>query len=126
MNIQCPVSLGELVDKISILKIKTKMIDDKKKVELAQNEHDQLMTSLSALKLDGIESYLDELESVNTELWKIEDDIREEERNSRFGEVFVELARSVYRTNDRRFAVKNRINDFYGSGIKEVKSYEEY
>jgi hypothetical protein len=126
MIIQCPVSLGELVDKISILKIKTIMIKDKAKVDHAMNEYNHLMKTLSDLKLEGVDSYVNELIEINTELWKIEDDIREEERKKDFSSVFIDLARSVYRTNDRRFAVKNRINDFYGSGLKEVKSYEEY
>jgi hypothetical protein len=126
MIINCPVSLGELVDKISILRIKMKNIKDHQKVKLAKTEHDQLMTTLSDLSLKDIDSYLNELIEVNSQLWVIEDDIREEERKKDFGEKFISLSRSVYRTNDRRFAVKNRINDFYGSGLKEVKSYEEY
>ena len=126
MIINCPISLGELVDKISILKIKIKNISDENKVNLAKVEHDQLMKTLDELSLKEVSIYLDELIVINSELWIIEDDIREEERKKDFGEKFILLSRSVYRTNDRRFEVKNRINDFYGSGIKEVKSYEEY
>lgn len=126
MIINCPVSLGELVDKISILRIKMKKISDDEKVALAKTEHDHLMETLEKLSLDDITNYLNELIEINSELWIIEDDIREEERKKDFSEKFISLSRSVYRTNDRRFAVKNRINDFYGSGIKEVKSYEDY
>ncbi|WP_127715012.1 DUF6165 family protein [Halobacteriovorax sp. HLS] len=126
MIIKCSVSLGELVDKISILRIKMLNIKDAQKVSLAKNEYDELMSTLDKLSLDGIDSFLEELVSVNSELWKIEDDIREQERAKDFGEKFIELARAVYVTNDRRFAVKNRINNQFGSGIKEVKSYEEY
>ncbi|OUR96303.1 hypothetical protein A9Q84_08065 [Halobacteriovorax marinus] len=126
MNISCPVSLGELVDKISILKIKTKNINDVTKVAYAQNEFDLLMEKLNDLNLEGITSFLDELIGVNSELWKIEDDIRDLERQKLFEKEFIDLARAVYVTNDRRFAVKNRINEFFGSVVKEVKSYEEY
>jgi len=126
MIISCPVSLGELVDKISILKIKTQNISDQDKVALAQNEYDLLMEKLSDLKLEGMNHFLDELIGVNSELWKIEDDIRDLERQKLFEKDFIDLARAVYVTNDRRFAVKNKINEIYGSTVKEVKSYEEY
>lgn len=126
MIISCPVSLGELVDKISILKIKTTNISDTDKVALAQSEYDLLMEKLSELKLEGMNHFLDKLIGVNSELWKIEDDIRELEKQKVFEKEFIDLARAVYVTNDRRFAVKNEINEVYGSTVKEVKSYEEY
>lgn len=126
MNILCEVSLGELVDKISILKIKMEKIDDKQKVGLVEKEFTTLYATLKGLELDGIESFLSRLESVNSELWDIEDEIRECEREKNFSSSFIELARSVYKTNDLRFALKNEVNNKYGSSIKEVKSYEEY
>ncbi|MAE58787.1 MAG: hypothetical protein CME69_07900 [Halobacteriovorax sp.] len=126
MEILCQVSLGELVDKMTILKIKTERIKDNSKVLLAQAEFDALKETLTKLKLDGIESYFNELKTVNEKLWVIEDDIRNCEAQKRFDGEFIDLARSVYKTNDERFRVKNSINMKYNSGIKEVKSYEDY
>lgn len=126
MEILCQVSLGELVDKMTILKIKTERIKDNSKVLLAQAEFDALKETLTKLKLDGIESYFNELKNVNEKLWVIEDDIRNCEAQKRFDGEFIDLARSVYKTNDERFRVKNSINMKYNSGIKEVKSYEDY
>lgn len=126
MNIECKVSLGELVDKISILKIKTQNISDETKVAHAQKEHDVLRAKLDQLNLEGIEDLHDELIAINSELWKIEDDIREKERQKQFDEDFIDLARRVYITNDKRFDVKNKINSRFDSDIVEVKSYEKY
>ncbi len=126
MNILCEVSLGELVDKISILKIKIEKIKDTSKVELVLSEYKALNKTLEKLSLSGIEEYLSKLQEINTELWEIEDDIRECEKRNDFSEQFIKLARSVYITNDQRFAVKNEVNNKYGSSMKEVKSYEEY
>ncbi|PIK16441.1 DUF6165 family protein [Halobacteriovorax sp. JY17] len=126
MNIQCEVSLGELVDKISILKIKMEKIKDTSKTDLVLSEYKALNKTLEELRLSGIENYLSKLQKINTELWEIEDDIRECEKRSDFSSQFISLARSVYITNDQRFAVKNEVNNKYGSSMKEVKSYEEY
>lgn len=126
MEILCQVSLGELVDKMTILKIKTERIKDNSKVLLAQAEFDALKETLTKLKLDGIESYFNELKTVNEKLWVIEDDIRNCEAQKKFDGEFIDLSRSVYKTNDERFRVKNSINMKYNSGIKEVKSYEDY
>ena len=126
MEILCQVSLGELVDKMTILKIKTERIKDKSKVLLAQTEFDALKDTLTKLELDGIESYFNELKTVNEKLWVFEDDIRNCEAQKKFDGEFIDLARSVYKTNDERFRVKNSINMKYNSGIKEVKSYEDY
>ncbi len=126
MKVQCEVSLGELVDKITILKLKMKNISDENKVRLATHEHDILVDQLNELKLEGIDAHIERLLQVNGELWVIEDDIRECESRQDFGQAFIDLARSVYMTNDRRFELKNTINLQYNSGIKEVKSYEDY
>lgn len=126
MKILCEVSLGELVDKISILRIKAKKISDVDKIKLVNEEHSVLLSTLSNLKLDSINDYLEKLEDINTQLWEIEDDIRECERKKDFSSKFVDLARAVYITNDQRFALKSEVNNKYGSSIKEVKSYEEY
>ncbi|WP_372652873.1 hypothetical protein [Halobacteriovorax sp.] len=126
MKILCEVSLGELVDKISILRIKQKKINDGEKIKHVNTEHSALSATLNSLNLDNINDYLNKLESTNTKLWEIEDDIRECEMNQDFSSKFIELARAVYITNDQRFALKNEVNIKYGSSIKEVKSYEEY
>ena len=125
MRIEVPVSFGELLDKLSILKIKLEMISDEKKLADISLEESLLQELVDSLKLDTSELFADLLR-VNKELWKIEDDIREKERKSEFDEDFIKLARSVYVTNDQRFDIKSRINLKFGSEIKEVKSYEKY
>lgn len=126
MIIECPVSLGELVDKISILRIKQKNILDKSKVELVSHEEKLLSGKLFSLNLDGIDIFLEKLVEINSLLWKIEDDIREKERAKEFDQEFIDLARSVYMTNDKRYEIKNELNLKFGSNVKEVKSYEKY
>ncbi|MBC7427999.1 MAG: hypothetical protein H7336_05265 [Bacteriovorax sp.] len=126
MNINCEISLGELVDKISILKIKSQKITDTVKLEHVKKEEKSLTETLASLKLDKIEHHLDQMIEVNLKLWKIEDDIRDLEREKNFGEEFIKLARAVYITNDERFKRKNTINTTYKSGFIEVKSYQDY
>ena len=126
MKVLVNISLGELVDKISILKIKLEEISNEEKLKLVQEELNLLTETLNELDLAGIDEYLGKLKSVNHELWKIEDDIRIKEKKSEFDEEFIHLARSVYQTNDKRFDVKNDINHKFGSKVKEVKSYEDY
>ena len=126
--ITIPVSAGELVDKITILRVKAARIGDPAKeanvrrelelLEAVAREHLPDSPELSAL--------VDELTTVNGELWDIEDGKRDCERRQDFGPRFVELARRVYRDNDRRAAVKRRINDLTGSAIVEEKSYRPY
>jgi len=122
------IAPGELLDKISILEIKAANIADASKranvlLELEQlsrvrDEHLPASEALAGLYAD--------LKAVNQALWVIEDDIRVEELNKRFGDRFIELARSVYRTNDRRAALKREINLLLSSAIIEEKSYENY
>ncbi|MCP4913475.1 MAG: hypothetical protein GY909_10165 [Oligoflexia bacterium] len=129
MNVKVEVSLGELVDKITILEIKTEKIEDQNKVALAQNEKDVLEQTLKELEgnvYDEVSDLRSSLKDVNLALWKIEDDIREKERQKSFDDEFIDLARRVYITNDQRFKFKNEINTKFGSNIKEVKSYKEY
>ena len=123
------VSNGELLDKLSILELKLKNIKDDKKLINIKNEHG----GLSPLCNNLFNNYGNELRSlyaklseINAELWKIEDDIRECERNKDFGDEFVRLARAVYFTNDKRSDVKNSINLLTESGFVEEKSYEDY
>ena len=127
MIINTPISLGELIDKISILKIKQKNIQDKKKLILINEELSLLESTLEDSVNDKkISLYLSNLLSVNEKLWKIEDDIRDCERKKKFDENFIELARSVYINNDKRSEIKLEINKKFGSKIIEVKSYEKY
>lgn len=126
MNINCEISLGELVDKISILKIKLQNITDVEKLTHVKKEEKTLSETLSALKLDNIDFHLGQMVDVNQKLWKIEDDIRDLERAKNFNEEFIQLARAVYITNDERFKRKNTINTTYKSGLVEVKSYQDY
>ena len=127
MLIDTPISLGELVDKISILIIKDENIDDLDKKNLVNKELSFLKKTLKKyLKEEEIKDYLDELIDINSKLWVIEDDIRDCERNKIFDQKFIDLARSVYFTNDIRAVIKSKINKNFGSELLEVKSYEEY
>ena len=127
MIISTPVSLGELVDKISILHIKNINIKDEEKLKLIREELELLNLTLNKhIKNNDIQNYLDLLIEINSKLWAIEDDIRDCERNKKFDQTFIDLARSVYFTNDKRSEVKLEINKKFGSKIIEVKSYEEY
>ena len=127
MIINTPVSLGELVDKISILHIKNINIKDHEKLKLVKEELLLLNKTLDDhINRDDIQQHLDSLIDINSKLWVIEDDIRDCERNKIFDQKFIDLARSVYVTNDKRSEVKLEINKKFGSQIIEVKSYEQY
>jgi hypothetical protein len=123
--IMAPVSAGELLDKISILEIKVARITDPAKAALARFELGQLaaIADESIASTDEIAVLRDELKEVNETLWDVEDDIRRKEHAAAFDAEFVELARAVYVTNDRRAALKRRINEALGSAIVEVKEY---
>lgn len=126
MNIECEISLGELVDKLSILKIKLLKITDEEKLQHVRKEEKALADKLNSLGLKNIDFHLQQMIEINSKLWKIEDDIRDLERAKTFNEQFIELARAVYITNDERFKRKNTINTLYKSGLVEVKSYKDY
>ena len=127
MLINTPISLGELVDKISILMIKKKNISDSIKLQHVNKELEFLQKTLKKyISEDEINEFLIKLVNINSKLWDIEDDIRECERKKLFDQTFIDLARSVYFTNDERAKVKNDINKTFGSELIEVKSYEEY
>lgn len=126
INIKCDISLGELVDKLSILKIKAQKIKDPAKLLHVHKEEDVLSLTLASLTLQDMQHHLDQMIDINLKLWQIEDDIRDLERASDFGPKFIELARAVYITNDERFKRKNTINTLYKSGLVEVKSYKDY
>ena len=127
-EIQVPISPGELLDKITILQIKSERIDDPAKLANVNTELEMLTrvweTSVEAD--DRIATLTARLKSINEALWEIEDDIRDEERNKRFGERFVELARAVYVTNDERAEAKKQVNLHLNSNIVEEKSYKDY
>ena len=127
MIINTPISLGELIDKISILVIKEKKIKNEKKNNLIREELTLLRKTLNeAANNNSINNYLNQLIDVNSTLWKIEDEIRDCEKNKKFDQKFIELARSVYITNDKRAEIKLEINNKFGSKIVEVKSYTKY
>ena len=127
MLINTPISLGELVDKISILIIKQKNITDETKLDHVKKELDFLQkTLMNYVQQEEINNYLENLININSKLWNIEDDIRECERKKLFDQTFIDLARSVYFTNDERAKVKSDINKIFGSELVEVKSYEQY
>ena len=128
MPILAPVSAGELIDKITILRVKAQRIDDPAKEANVQAEL-ALLEATAAIELrtsPELERLTAELTEINAALWDIEDGKRDCERRGDFGPVFVALARSVYIENDRRAAVKRRINDAAGSDIVEEKSYKPY
>ena len=127
MIINTPISLGELMDKISILKIKKKNIPDEDKLNFINKELVLLEEILSkSVDHKKISEYMDMLVKINSELWKIEDNIRDFERKNLFDQGFIDLARAVYFTNDQRSQIKLDINNYFGSTIIEVKSYEKY
>jgi hypothetical protein len=121
------VSHGEIVDKLTILQIKKENITDTEKLVNINKEYDYLFSIVEDDLGISTESpdYL-KLLSINKELWVIEDDIRDKERQKEFDEEFIKLARAVYYTNDVRAKIKKEINLKYGSGFVEEKSYNEY
>jgi len=128
MSIKVEVSWGELVDKITILQIKAERIQDAAKVANVRRELQALDAERrQALALDpGAAGLERQLKEVNEALWDIEDEIRDCERRKDFGPRFIELARAVYVTNDRRSLVKRQLNELLGSSLIEEKSYQAY
>jgi len=122
------VSIGELLDKISILEIKQEKIKDPEKLKFINNEHSILKNQLeknvkSDAKLDDLYQSLKE---INSKLWVIEDDKRQCEKDKDFGEKFIKLSRDVHFLNDDRAKIKLEINNHTGSAIKEIKEYTNY
>jgi len=129
MEVQINISVGELIDKITILQIKKEKITNLEKVKKVSYELqllENILNSFEKSKINELENLMIELKKINQKLWVIEDDIRLLEKNKKFDNNFIELARSVYITNDERFEIKNKINRLFSSDIEEVKSYEEY
>lgn len=121
------VSIGEIIDKYTILQIKEGKITDSSKLYNIKKEKFIIQKQLEKMNyLNEFAAEIAELKEINTQLWEIEDYIRIKESNLQFDEEFIDLARSVYMTNDRRFSVKNKINQLSKSNIVEEKSYAEY
>jgi len=122
------VSIGELLDKISILEIKKEKIKDPEKLNFINNEHlilkDQLDKNIKSD--DKLTKLFKNLKEINSKLWSIEDDKRECEKNKDFSEKFVKLSRDVHFLNDDRAKIKLEINNHTGSRIKEIKEYTKY
>lgn len=128
LNVSIEISPGELIDKITILRIKSERITDSAKLENVRYELGLLSTAREhSLSESTALTHLETgLKSVNEALWQIEDDIRDCERAKNFGPRFIELARAVYITNDRRAALKREIGVLFGTAIVEEKSYSAY
>jgi hypothetical protein len=125
--ITIPISVGELIDKLSILHVKQTKITNEDKLEYVNKEFELLYNMSSEyLNQPEIETLYHSLVTVNSELWNIEDELRVLETRKSFNIDFIELARKVYFTNDKRFELKNEINKFTDSEIREVKDYVKY
>ena len=128
MSIKIDVSVGEIMDKLTILEIKSEKIKDEAKLANVCKEKDSLLPVIDqpAYQTDEVKQLVDELKDINLKLWEIEDAIRVKEADKSFDKEFIELARTVYFTNDKRADVKKQINLATGSQLVEEKSYEEY
>jgi hypothetical protein len=128
MPIKVEIAPGELVDKITILEIKLERISDPEKLKNIRVEYDLLkrVSKAEMAPSERLEVWTKQLKEINRQLWAIEDDIRNLERVKSFGPEFVALARSVYRVNDERSAIKRLINELFKSAIVEEKSYAAY
>ncbi len=128
MNLSAEISVGEFLDKMTILEIKSERIHDSAKLENIRRELDTLRRTWaeSPFSEQDLRAEVAELKQINERLWQIEDDIRDREAAGDFGPAFIELARSVYISNDERAAVKRRINLKVGSELIEEKSYADY
>ena len=126
--IQVPVSPGEVLDKITILEIKSERISDAGKLANVKRELELLQAAWqqSVNEDETVQSIHASLKSINEALWEIEDDIRDKERAREFDQKFIDLARSVYVTNDQRADAKKELNIYLGSEIVEEKSYQDY
>lgn len=125
--IQIPISIGELLDKLSILTIKSFKVLDKEKARMVRNEL-RLLSPLADKYMSDpkTEDLYTDLLSVNISLWDIEDELRRMEKAQQFDDMFIKFARRVYQVNDERFEIKKKINELHGAGIQEVKQYVDY
>ena len=123
-----PISWGELFDKKTILQIKLKNLESKSALKNVKTEYAQLsdIFNTNFSKNKNAKKLMSDLKKINQKLWQIEDLIREKEKNKNFDKDFIELARSVYFTNDNRSRIKRKINEVFGSELIEEKSYSDY
>ena len=128
MKINIPASIGELFDKITILEIKKSKIKDENKLKFIKKELNLLKKVVKSKKINtrSLSSLVKKLKNVNLKLWNVEDKLRKFEKNKQFKKDFINYARKVYYTNDKRSILKNEINLKTNSIISEVKSYEKY
>ena len=126
--IKVEISYGELFDKISILEIKKSKLNNPEEIEKVKYELNLLLQELRNSKINSstISSLTKNLKEINLKLWNIEDEIREKERDKKFDDEFIRLARDVYITNDKRAKIKNEINHRLNSKVFEIKSYKNY
>tara|TARA_B100001939_G_C16903259_1_gene601024 strand:- start:309 stop:698 length:390 start_codon:yes stop_codon:yes gene_type:complete len=129
MEIEAPLSVGEVIDKLTILEIKLIKVKDENKLKFVKSEKLLLEQKLNNLKIYDNNALLklkNKLFEINSKLWEIEDKIRIFEKEKKFDDDFIALARSVYITNDKRFEVKNEINLLFNTSLREIKDYQEY
>ena len=126
-KILAEISLGELADKITILEIKMKKIIDKESLHILKKEYQSLKAiDLKNLDFDKYKKLFNELKTINEKLWDIENEKRLLEKNSDFGDKFIQISRAVHFNNDKRAEIKLKINKSFGSNIEEVKEYTKY
>ena len=125
-DVNIPVSIGELIDKITILQIKSKRISNENQLVNIRRELQALEAARTSLRLVGADGMQAELLEVNSQLWEVEDALRRAESEDDFGPEFVTLARSVYKLNDIRFLIKKNLNKTFRSSLLEEKSYENF
>ncbi len=128
MTIKVDISVGEFLDKVTILEIKSERIKEQSKLDNVNKELNLLkdIWSQSEFASADITDEMTRLKNINVKIWEIEDDIRDKERDRCFDEGFIELGRSVYYSNDERAAIKKELNLKLGSGLVEEKSYSDY
>ena len=128
MKVRVEISIGEFFDKLTILEIKRSRIKDAAKLENIERELNGLNRLLEELPFSrkDVSDEVDELKAINEKLWVIEDELRDKESHRTFDDTFIQLARAVYKNNDRRFEVKKAINRKLGSYFIEEKSYKPY
>ena len=130
-KIYIEASLAELLDKISILEIKSDKIKDSINKDEIAKEYTSLQNTLGKMKFDidqkkRVNQAIIDLKKINTKLWEVEDQKRLAEKNKNFNEMFIDLARSVYKLNDQRAKIKRNVNESFDSNIKEIKKYTNY
>ena len=124
-KILAEISVGELLDKLTILEIKLEKISDKESLKIIEKEY-QILNKMDGVDKNQYKALFDELKSTNRKLWDIENEKRLCEKNSDFGEKFIQISRDVHFMNDKRAKIKSKINQLSGSNIREVKQYTKY